>query len=92
MVERQDLTGDQGGRPDKQESRSRISLRESDETDQKEREDEIELLFDGERPGVQERLHRRRGIEIACLPPEFEIRREQCGRREAPPEIFKIVR
>ena len=60
-------------------------MRETRERPQHQRQRQIKLLLDRERPGVQQRLFRRGMVEIAGLEPEEKIRGEghhRCNRAE----------
>src|SRR5208282_2726811 len=41
---------------------------------QEQRQAQVELLLDSERPGVQQRLRLRRRAKVAGLPPEIKVR------------------
>ena len=68
---------------------------ELEQRKQQNRPDEIELLFDAERPEVQKRLHRRVGPEIApdaCEPHQPEIHREVRIAEQAAADVAKLRR
>ena len=59
---------------------------------QKQREDQIELFLDAERPGVQQRLAQRRRVEIAGLPGKMDVRDRGRRRRQGPGVVPRFRR
>ena len=57
---------------------------------QKRRKEEVILLFDRERPGVQQRLDLGRFGEIALEPPEMQVRGEKRRRPQALAELHEM--
>ncbi len=60
--------------------------------EKRERPDEVVLLFDAERPEVQQRLQLRRGVEIPGLAPERDVGNESRACRDMLAELRKFIR
>ena len=68
--------------------RSRLGPRRDD---QHRGEEQIELLFDGERPRVKQRQRLRRHFEVADVRPEEDVRREQEDRHHRAAERLEFT-
>lgn len=62
------------------------------EQHQRDRIDDIELLLDGQRPGVEQRPDLRAAVEVAELVGEVDVRGEEGGCRPRFPHIHELVR